>query len=90
MGEVSRLPVCLRIVLESLLRNYDGKKIQESDITTLASWNRTQSVLRRFLLLSQECCSKTYRRPPEGSGGDALSRGPNGEVSGNHRTASFL
>lgn len=38
MGEVSRLPVCMRIVLESLLRNYDGKKIQESDITTLAGW----------------------------------------------------
>ncbi|MBV8887249.1 MAG: aconitate hydratase [Chroococcidiopsidaceae cyanobacterium CP_BM_RX_35] len=38
IGEVSRLPVCLRIVLESLLRNYDGKKIVESDIKTLASW----------------------------------------------------
>lgn len=38
IGQVSRLPVCIRIILESLLRNYDGKKIQESDITTLASW----------------------------------------------------
>ena len=38
IGEVSRLPVCLRIILESLMRNCDGKKIQESDITTLASW----------------------------------------------------
>ncbi len=38
MGAVSRLPVCIRIVLESLLRNYDGKKIAESDIRTLASW----------------------------------------------------
>jgi len=38
MGEISRLPVCIRIILESLLRNYDGKKIEESDITTLASW----------------------------------------------------
>ena len=38
IGEVSRLPICLRIILESLLRNCDGKKIQESDITTLASW----------------------------------------------------
>ena len=38
VGEVSRLPICIRIVLESLLRNYDGKKIQESDITNLASW----------------------------------------------------
>jgi len=38
IGEVSRLPICLRIVLESLLRNYEGKKIVESDIRTLASW----------------------------------------------------
>jgi len=38
IGEVSRLPVCIRIILESLLRNYDGQKIQESDIKTLASW----------------------------------------------------
>ena len=38
IAAVSRLPVCLRIVLESLLRNYDGKKIQASDIKTLASW----------------------------------------------------
>ena len=36
--EISRLPVCIRIVLESLLRNYDAKKITESDIATLASW----------------------------------------------------
>src|SRR4028119_2064651 len=41
IGEVSRLPICLRIILESLLRNCDGKKIQESDITTLASWQPT-------------------------------------------------
>jgi aconitate hydratase len=38
IGEVSRLPVCIRIILEALLRNYDGKKIQESDIAALASW----------------------------------------------------
>ena len=25
IGPVSRLPVCIRIVLESVLRNYDGK-----------------------------------------------------------------
>lgn len=35
---VSRLPVSIRIVLESVLRNYDGKKISEKDVTTLASW----------------------------------------------------
>ncbi|MFN2387015.1 MAG: aconitase family protein, partial [Thermoanaerobaculia bacterium] len=38
LGAVSRLPVCLRIVLESLLRNLDGKKIREEDVRRLAAW----------------------------------------------------
>ena len=38
LGKVSRLPVSLRIVLESALRNYDGKKITEAHLKTLASW----------------------------------------------------
>src|SRR5438477_10679056 len=37
-GKVSRLPVSIRIVLESLLRNLDGKRVRESDIRALASW----------------------------------------------------
>jgi aconitate hydratase len=39
IGPVSRLPVSLRIVLESVLRNCDGKKVTEKDVTTLARWN---------------------------------------------------
>src|SRR5215471_4826996 len=35
---VSRLPVSLRIVLESLLRNCDGQKVKEEDVRTLAGW----------------------------------------------------
>jgi aconitate hydratase len=38
LGKVGRLPVSLRIVLESLLRNLDGKRVREDDIRTLASW----------------------------------------------------
>ena len=38
-GPVSRLPVSLRIVLESVLRNCDEKKVTEKDVTTLARWN---------------------------------------------------
>jgi aconitate hydratase len=36
--QVSRLPVSIRIVLESVLRNFDGKKITESHIRQLAGW----------------------------------------------------
>ncbi|HKQ53281.1 MAG TPA: aconitate hydratase [Pyrinomonadaceae bacterium] len=38
VGPVSRLPVSLRIVLESVLRNFDGKKIREQDVRALANW----------------------------------------------------
>src|SRR5438876_2868952 len=37
-AKVSRLPVSLRIVLESLLRNLDGKRVRELDVKALASW----------------------------------------------------
>jgi aconitate hydratase len=39
IGKVSRLPVSIRIVLESVLRNCDGKKVAEKDVAALANWN---------------------------------------------------
>src|SRR5437867_988452 len=38
IGPIARLPVSLRIVLESVLRNFDEKKIREEDVRTLANW----------------------------------------------------
>jgi aconitate hydratase len=38
-GKISRLPVSIRIVLESVLRNCDGKKVRRKDVETLAKWN---------------------------------------------------
>ncbi|MEE2641009.1 MAG: aconitate hydratase AcnA [Planctomycetota bacterium] len=37
--KISRLPVSIRIVLESLLRNCDGRKVTEQDVSNLANWN---------------------------------------------------
>ena len=42
LGRISRLPVSIRIVLESVLRNFDGKKIGETDVRNLASWGANQ------------------------------------------------
>src|ERR671934_2677970 len=39
LGRISRLPVSVRIVLESVLRNCDGKKVRRKDVETLAKWN---------------------------------------------------
>ncbi|MDB6140033.1 MAG: aconitate hydratase 1 [Verrucomicrobiaceae bacterium] len=36
---LDRLPVSIRIVLEALARNCDGKKVTEKDVRNLATWN---------------------------------------------------
>lgn len=39
VGKISRLPVSIRIVLESILRNNDGRKVSRKDVEALANWN---------------------------------------------------
>jgi aconitate hydratase len=41
VGRVSRLPVSIRLVLESLLRNCDGKRVAEPAVRALAGWGAT-------------------------------------------------
>src|SRR5215813_4422666 len=38
MGAVSKLPVSIRLVLESVLRNCDGRKVTEQNVRALANW----------------------------------------------------
>lgn len=38
VGKISRLPISLRIVLESVLRHCDGKKVTEAHVRRLANW----------------------------------------------------
>src|SRR2546423_15174742 len=48
VGQVSKLPVSIRIVLESVLRNFDGTKITEDDVRAVSNWKpnaeRTEEV----------------------------------------------
>jgi aconitate hydratase len=41
LGKISRLPVCLRIVLESVLRHCNGHGITEDHVRQLAAWQPT-------------------------------------------------
>lgn len=39
IGAISRLPISIRVVLESVLRNFDdGKKVSEANVRALAGW----------------------------------------------------
>jgi aconitate hydratase A / 2-methylisocitrate dehydratase len=42
IGPISQLPVSIRIVLESVLRNCDGKRISENSVRRLANWGPTE------------------------------------------------
>jgi aconitate hydratase A / 2-methylisocitrate dehydratase len=41
--DLSRLPVSIRIVLESVLRNCDGKRVEASHVKQLASWKPNEA-----------------------------------------------
>ncbi|MCH5375757.1 MAG: aconitate hydratase AcnA, partial [Planctomycetes bacterium] len=39
LGQISRLPVSIRVLLEAVLRNCDGYEVTEDDVRNLAAWN---------------------------------------------------
>jgi aconitate hydratase len=43
VGPVSQLPVSIRLVLESVLRNCDGKKVSEQNVRALANWQPVET-----------------------------------------------
>jgi aconitate hydratase len=43
VGPISKLPVSIRLVLESVLRNCDGKKVHEANIRELANWQANET-----------------------------------------------
>jgi aconitate hydratase len=43
IGPVSKLPVSIRLVLESVLRNCDGKKVTEANVRELANWKPVET-----------------------------------------------
>ncbi len=54
LGDISRLPYSIRVLLEAVLRNCDGYVVQEEDIRHLAAWSATEH-------LSQEVPFKPAR-----------------------------
>ena len=89
VGPVSRLPVSIRLVLESVLRNCDGKRVTEQNVRALANWkpnadahggNPVRGRAHRVAGLHR-------RAVAGGPGGDALGRGAAGQESEDHRAA---
>jgi aconitate hydratase len=43
IGPISKLPISIRLVLESVLRNCDGKRVTEQNVRALANWKPNAS-----------------------------------------------
>ncbi|MBL6764961.1 MAG: aconitate hydratase AcnA [Verrucomicrobiae bacterium] len=43
LGDISRLPVSIRVVLEAVLRNCDGRRINEQNVRDLAAWKANET-----------------------------------------------
>ncbi len=41
LGEISKMPFSIRVLLEAVLRNCDGFSVTEEDVKNLAAWNAT-------------------------------------------------
>ena len=49
VASISRLPVSLRILLESVLRHHDGRRICDEDVEALVRWE--PGAVRRTILV---------------------------------------
>nr|WP_256200397.1 hypothetical protein [Verrucomicrobium spinosum] len=59
VGPVSKLPVSIRVVLESLVRNLDGKKVTLKDVQNLANWNAKLPATTKSPSRSPASCCRT-------------------------------
>ena len=71
VASISRLPVSLRILLESVLRNLDGRRIRDEDVEALARWQPTRradggSPLRRRARAAAGLHGRAAPRRPRG------------------------
>ena len=65
LGKTSRMPVSLRIVLESVLRNCDGKRVTEDARARRSpAGSRTRSAPRKSRSCSRASCCRTWRAFP--------------------------
>ena len=48
LGRISRLPASIRILLECVLRNFDGRLVTEDDVKTLAAWSPAERAPREI------------------------------------------
>ncbi len=63
-GDVDRLPKSLKVLLENLLRNWDGEAVTEDDISALAQWTKTGSADQEIAFLPARVLMQDFTGVP--------------------------
>jgi hypothetical protein len=89
IGNIARLPVSLRIVLEALLRHCDGQRVSERNIRELAAWQPRAHAQRGDSLCRRARRAAGFHRRAAAlrSGGDAPCGAGTRARSAAHRAA---
>src|SRR3982750_2203446 len=74
IGQISHLPVSIRIVLESVLRNCDGKKVRRKDVESLANWNARRPANEEIPFVVARIVLQDFTGVPFGVGFGAMRR----------------
>ena len=53
-ASISKLPFSIRILLENVLRNLDGKTVTQQHVESLANWDPSNKEPRKFPTTPQE------------------------------------
>jgi aconitate hydratase len=77
IGPISKLPISIRVVLESVLRNYDEQKISEADVRKLANWGANAERAEEIpFVVARIVAARLHRCAAVGRlAGDALGSG---------------
>ncbi len=44
LGEIRRLPYCIRVLAENILRHYDGSKVTDEHVHAIFNWGKTEKI----------------------------------------------
>ena len=55
-GDISRLPVSMKVLLENLLRNEDGETVTEADMRAVAAWLENKGKAEHEIASARPAC----------------------------------
>src|SRR4051794_12961613 len=81
LGDISRLPFSMKVLLENLLRFEDGQSVTRDDLQAMVDWQKERKISREIQYRPARVLMQDFTGVPAG-GDPAAMRGAMGELWG--------